>query len=435
MLAYSPTRSPSAFAAPSTAPSTAAASAGWSPQALDAQDLIGNQALLARATPGGAARDPFSHFMAVERAEKSTGWHMSFLDKGLPGSFLQGEVDAIPARLAQTPAQSGAVGAGPLRGDAPMPARGQAPAQVQDLPWLHADIRNASLAVASWDEQGQLQARWYGRNDRANDQHWSATKHIQALGLVSLVNRKRPDLDIDDLLIREAGKEGTGVPLFDLLQDVVSYDAGPQRSNAGAKTLSRFQSTTAREAQLESWTGHDVDFRGGYGAAAIFQRPELVTRAGEVVATAPAAAGASGPNLVGSQDLTRAMAMAAWHPHLGAEQRIPDAQWHSLESVLRSMGWDSARYIDEALELLGVEDQLENVVVATKLGHGIRDATRNAETVYTGVVQLDDVRGGARIRRSMAFTIRGEHRDPVTLDARIAAEVTEIIKRLLAGEL
>ncbi len=373
--------------------------------------------------------------MAIERAEGSNGWHMSFLDRGLESSPYAGNLGELPAWLAETPAQGGAVGAGALGHDAPLPVAGQRPEEVADLPWLHGDIENASLAVASWDEEGALQARWYGRDAEENDQHWSATKHIQALGLVSLLGSKRPDLDLGDLLIRQAGEPETAIPLTELLQDIVSYDEGVGRSNSGAKTLGMLQSTTEREERLESWTGKDADFRGGYGYGPIFDQPEIVTADGSVVATAPEQRGPGGPNLVSAYDLTRVMGMAAWHPHLAEEQQIPGASWKSLEDVLASMGWDSARYVDVALERLGVADQLQDVVVATKLGHGIRSATGLAETVYTGVVQFDDLRTGSAVRRSMVFTLRGEHDDPVELDARIAAEVTEILRRVLADEL
>jgi len=373
--------------------------------------------------------------MAIERAEGSNGWHMSFLDRGLESSPYAGNLGELPAWLAETPAQGGAVGAGALGHDAPLPVAGQRPEEVADMPWLHGDIENASLAVASWDEEGALQARWYGRDAEENDQHWSATKHIQALGLVSLLGSKRPDLDLGDLLIRQAGEPETAVPLVELLQDIVSYDEGVGRSNSGAKTLGMLQSTTEREERLESWTGHDADFRGGYGYGPIFDQPEIVTADGTVVATAPEQRGPGGPNLVSAYDLTRVMGMAAWHPHLAEDQQIPGASWKSLEDVLASMGWDSARYVDVALERLGVADQLQDVVVATKLGHGIRSATGLAETVYTGVVQFDDLRTGSAVRRSMVFTLRGEHVDPVELDARIAAEVTEILRRVLADEL
>ena len=419
MLAQSHRRAPE----PAT---TQPVASPWAPQSVG----IGNQALLAQLQEQEheheqASDADYEHFMAIERAEESNGWHMSFLDRGLANSLLEDEVQDIPERLAA-----------PRTGtsEAPhMPTRGDRPEEVADLPWLHEDIRNASIASAEWDENGELRARWYGREDQRDDQYWSATKQMQALGLVSLLNKQRPDLDIDDVMIRQAGEPGTAVSIHSLMKDVVSYEGGATRSNAGAKALGRFQTTDERDAQLESWTGHDGTFMGGYGAPSLFEQPELVTADGQVIATAPEAEGAPGPNLISAYDVTRTLAMASWHEHLDADQQIPDAQWHSLESVLRAMGYDSARYIDAAIERLDVADRLENVVVASKLGHGIRSATGLAETVYTGVLQFDDAQTGSH--RSLVFTLRGEKADAVELDARIAAEVTELLRRVLAGAL
>ena len=47
----------------------------------------------------------------------------------------------------------------------------------------------------------------------------------------------------------------------------------------------------------------------------------------------------------------------------------------------------------------------------------------------------DDLRESPAPRRTVNFTLRGVHPDPVTLDARMAAEVTEVLRRVLAGEL
>ena len=48
---------------------------------------------------------------------------------------------------------------------------------------------------------------------------------------------------------------------------------------------------------------------------------------------------------------------------------------------------------------------------------------------------IDDLRESPAPRRTVNFTLRGVHQDPVTLDARMAAEVTEVLRRVLAGEL
>ena len=394
----------------------------------------GNAAMIERLAAAGTDRDAvFEEFMAQERAEGSNGWHMSFLDRGLGASRYEEEVDQIPERLVTAP-DGVSIRSPALEGASAMPTRGEMPEHVDTLDFLHEDIQHASIAVGAVHDE-ELQARWYGRKDTENDQFWSATKHVQALSLVSLLNSRRPDLDIDELYIREAGTQDPGMALPDLLQDITSYDEGVGGSNSGAVTLGRFRYTQDREAYVEGQTGHDLEFRGGYGYRPMFDQPEIVTGAGEVIATAPAAAGAPGPNHASAYDLTRIMAMATWHPHLEDDQRLEGAEWHSIESVLRAMGEDSARYVDAAIEKLGVEEVLGNVVIATKLGHGIRSATKNAETVYTGMVQFDDLREEPAVRRSVNFTLRGVHADPVTLDARMASEVTEVLRRVLSGEL
>ena len=397
------------------------------------QGQLGNAEVAARLAAGENRAQVFDEFMAQERDEGSNGWHMSFLDRGLSASQYADQIGDIPGRL-RGDLEGGLFDGPTLPESEPMPKRGELPKTVTDLDFLHEDIQHASIAVGAMQD-GELQTRWYGREDRANDQFWSATKQVQALSLVSLLNSKRPDLDIDDLQIREAGKEGTGMPLSDLLQDIVSYDEGIERSNAGAVTLARFRLTNEREQFVEQQTGNDLQFMGGYGFRPMYDQPEIVTCSGEIVATAPAHSGQVGPNHTSAYDLTRIMAMATWHTHLEQDQRLPGAQWHSIESVMRAMGEDSARYVDAAIEKLGVEDILGDVVVATKLGHGIRDATKNAETVYSGMLQFNDLRESPAPRRTVNFTLRGVHPDPVTLDARMAAEVTEVLRRVLAGQL
>lgn len=377
----------------------------------------------------------YAYFLAQERRERSTGEHMSFLDRGWQGSSYGKDHAAIPERLARQPDGQGEAWA-PAQSSSgrqarAMPGRGKLPEEVGGMDWLSGDIQNASVAVGTM-EGGQMKARWYGKNDRQNDQFWSATKHLQAMGVISMINQKRPDLDVDTLFIREAGNPGSAIKLHDALQRIVSYDKGPAQSNGLAASLGRLQGA-AREGNIEANTGHDVEFRGGYGSV-FFQRPEIVTAGGEVVATAPAAQ-PSGSNMVAAYDITRMMAMAAWHNRLEPEKRLPGAQWQSLESLLRAMGQDSARYVDAAIDRLAVREQLADVVIATKLGHGIRSATGNAETVYSGLLEFTDKRMQPSRRRSLAFTLRGVKKDPVELDARMATEVTDLLRRVLEGSL
>jgi predicted secreted protein len=50
--------------------------------------------------------------------------------------------------------------------------------------------------------------------------------------------------------------------------------------------------------------------------------------------------------------------------------------------------------------------------------------------VYSGVLQFTDQRESPARQRTMDFTLRGEGRDPVALDASMAADMTELVRRL-----
>jgi hypothetical protein len=369
-------------------------------------------------------------FVEQERREGSTGAHMSFLDRGLKSSPLAAEVGRIPERLAATPAiadKGKAFTSFPDRGEQPGGGDGS-------LRFLHPAIRNASVVVGSPRALG-FSARWYGRASRSNDQHWSATKILQALHVVSAVRGANPDLSAADAVLVDATKPDThGTPLSTLVREIVSYEAGAWRSNSAAGTLGRLFTRADRERWNVAQTGHEHVFRGNYGAKPLTARPELLVGLRPAL-TSPEAEGMPGPNLLSSYDLTRLVAMAAWHPHLSSEQRIEHADWRGLSMVLEAMGHDSARYADAALDRLGVRDRLSDVVIATKLGHGIRSRTGLAETVYSGVVQFVDNGWQPARWRSVCFTLRGEHRSGVQLDAIMAGEMTELLRRVLDEEL
>jgi hypothetical protein len=154
-----------------------------------------------------------------------------------------------------------------------------------------------------------------------------------------------------------------------------------------------------------------------------------------VVAVAPAGVGVAGPNLVSAYDLARVVAMAAWHCHLDQAGRIPGAQWNSLGTVARAMGEDCARYLDVAFLSLGLRDLIEAPVIATKLGFGFSSASGRAELTYVGAVQFTDARHPGRPVRRACFALKGTGTDAVALDARVAVEVTELVRLLANGRL
>ncbi|MBI4867216.1 MAG: hypothetical protein HY816_09715 [Candidatus Wallbacteria bacterium] len=369
----------------------------------------------------------FNRLMAQERSEHSNASHLSFLDRGLRSSPFRADAASISVQLASPAGRENAKGE-------EMPARGRMPRVIEGstLAGLHPVIKSACVVSASVGPEG-LRARWSGRDATVNTQYWSATKILQAFNLVSLVNARRPGVPLDDMVVRPAGGGSPTIRVSDLLQDIVSYDAGPGRSNAGAETLGRFFLREQRQAALRALTGHAVQFAGAYGGGSLIARPELATRSGEVIARAPASVGVPGPNLISAYDLTRVLAMAAWHPHLEESARLPDAQWHSVQTVLQAMGHDSARYLDVAIQSLGLKGKIAAPVLASKLGFGVSSASGITELTYTAVIQFTDLRHSNRPVRRACFSLKGVHSNAVELDARIAVEVTEIV-RLLANE-
>lgn len=59
-------------------------------------------------------------------------------------------------------------------------------------------------------------------------------------------------------------------------------------------------------------------------------------------------------NLVSAYDLVRMISMLGWHHQLSQNTRLPGAQWSSLATLVEGLGQDTARYIDVALEQLGL---------------------------------------------------------------------------------
>jgi hypothetical protein len=99
------------------------------------------------------------------------------------------------------------------------------------------------------------------------------------------------------------------------------------------------------------------------------------------------------------------------------------------------MAEDSARYADAALQALGLTTAAADVAISSKLGFGYDETTGRYEAAYSGVLQFSDTRQTPPKQRSMAFTLRGEHKNPVVLDASLAADMTELVRRLASDQL
>jgi len=111
------------------------------------------------------------------------------------------------------------------------------------------------------------------------------------------------------------------------------------------------------------------------------------------------------------------------------------------------MGHDRARYADEAIKTLEMDSLITSPVIISKLGYGVSSIGGTVETVYLALVQFVDERphaaGQPAKLRTLAMTLRAEKvldgssnldRQAIEIDARVCAEVTEILRQLLAEE-
>ncbi len=377
--------------------------------------------------------EAFQRFLAQSRREGSKGDHLSFLDRGLSSSPFKANAPRVAALFNKRP-DGVTLTSGVAAGATVFPARGARVTDTGPLPFLGATTTQASVAVLT-EENGAMKARWYGRDQDTNAPFWSAAKSANALGLIAKLNTVAPTLKVGELSIREAGQPGTAINLKALFQDITSYDAGVPRSNAGAGLLGRMLGNAGRDAFVRANTGHAVTLNGNFGGGTIFRRPEVVTADGRVVLSSPQNPGAPGRNRIAASDLTRLHAQAAFHTRLDPTQRLQGAQSHGLEAWVGAMAEDSARYADAALQALGLTTAAADVAISSKLGFGYNETTGRYEAAYSGVLQFSDTRQTPPKQRSMAFTLRGEHKDPVVLDASLAADMTELVRRLANDQL
>ncbi|HEY9878195.1 MAG TPA: hypothetical protein V6D29_07045 [Leptolyngbyaceae cyanobacterium] len=327
----------------------------------------------------------------------------------------------------------------------PYPNRGVLPAIADDrLAFLHPDIQQACLCLGQFS-QNQLQVNWLGRNALSTGELWSATKIIPLLNLVSQLHTKSLQSDIDNLVIR-SGNRSQGFNVHDLAVDMVNYEYDISSSNALAAMFKLFSTPQSIETWLRTITGNTkLTFRGNYGEGPFIGSPVLWDKQLKKPVLKAADARHGGPNAISTYDLTRLITMLGWHTHLPASAQLPRAQWKSLESVIRAMGMDSARYVDVAIERLGLRQVIQSPVIASKMGFGYSGERRRTELVYSAFVQFADMRPkvaneGAPPIRTFGLTLLAAKRlgdgdrEATLLDARIAAEVTEIIRRVMLEE-
>jgi hypothetical protein len=406
----------------------------------------------ALARPGPAPRSFYRQLRRQGEELQAQGLasddHLPWLDRGLAGSRFEASVPAyarqleqVPQGLVPYPAPSPGFGSYPRRGQAPAILSGQE--GLGGLEFLSEEVAQACVAIGSFGADQPLRVRWYGRQaDAVNVQFWSATKIAAALHVLCQANRRSPMTPIGDCRIGpNVFGDSPGEGFGDLFRQMVSYEKdaqSPGHSNAlGAlfKTL-----VNPGEENVQQWlrqltANPSLVLMGRYGTPSYIQKGALFGQAGVLV-------GYREPprtrNLVSAADLVRLLTLVGWHCQLGPDQRLAGAQWTSLRTVVEGLGHDSARYIDAALEHLGLVDAVTSPVILSKLGYGAETNDRSIDALtYAAFAQFSDQRSGPPRQRSFALALRIPTAPGAGLrhDARMAAEVTEIVRRVFAEEL
>lgn len=366
----------------------------------------------------------FNDFFAAEKGFNSN--KLAFLDKGIQSSPYQSQVESYPERLNQVPILA-------IPGAKVYPNIGEMPEiDEQALDFLHPDIRQACICAGGTAE-GPFKASWFGRNALDKAQFWSCTKIIPILNVISAL-----ETEIDGCAIAD---EENSYDLTEVLEDVVTYDKKIGSSNALAAMLKAFQTYESLETWLKQITGNaHTEFKGLYGEEPFIVSP-VIKKEGEILLRAVEEIKERetqlGDNSVTAYDLTRLMSMVGWHDRLPEAAKFPGIFGDNLKPFIRSLGKDTARYADVALEKLGLQNSINSPVILSKLGFGYTSLRRRTELTYTCFIQFE-YRGKVK---SLAMTLRAASalgdfdKEAVTVDARMAAEVTEILRRLVEDEL
>jgi hypothetical protein len=379
---------------------------------------------------------------------------LAFLDRGIEASPYKADIAQLPDRLKQKPdgvniASPGATaiqtGTNATITYDLYPARGEKPPiDGNGLSFLHPDIKQACVCVGSFVD-GMIRGHWLGKNALQRDQLWSTTKILPLLNVLCRANAKNPSALIKDCLIRPAGSQD-GVGFYDLAIDLVSYKSAIATSNSVSAMFKQFETPAGLEAWVKGITGNsNLVFQGRYGEAPFIQNPELWSQTLKTVLLTPPYSNHNGSNLMSTYDLTRFISLVGWHNHLFPGAQLPGAQWSSLETGVRALGQDTARYIDVAIDQLGLAPVIAEPVILSKLGFGRSDSRARTELVYVAFVQFYDTRprlkGNPAILRTVSLALLGANgngdanEEARQIDARMAAEVTEILRRVVTQEL
>ena len=397
----------------------------------------------------------FQQFLQQEAGSDES--QLAFLDRGIQGSPYRAQVASYALRLQQPEgvAMSLADKAATNSANAAVyPEKGELFfVNEGGLDFLSADILSACVCLSTV-KGGELQGRWLGRDALSDRQLWSSTKFIPLLNVAARASAVSPTVDLDRCRVRSAGSTDRygGYPFQDLAAGIMTYDNRIATSNSLAVMFKNFETPERLEKWTQDITGNQtLSFQGRYGEVPFIQNPELwSSQVNQVLLKSPGSEH-QGENLMSTYDLTRLLSMTGWHWQLPANARIPDLQTRSVESIIRAMGLDSARYIDVALEALGLTGVVKLPVIISKSGFGRSDERDRTELTYCALAQFSLPRQiisqsapdptAAYQRHSICFTliaaqgVGNADEEARYVDALMATAVTEIIRRMVLGNL
>lgn len=412
---------------------------------IPAADLAGSYPALEAAKDSSAV---FQRFLKQEKGFDES--KLAFLDKGVRRSPYRDQAKAYAPRL-QTPDAM----ASPLSEAAPYPNRGEVFfVNEVGLDFLSPDILSGCVCIAT-ERNGALRGQWLGRDALSDRQLWSSTKFIPLLNVAARANAALPSTDVGQCRVRAAGSTGrfSGFPFQSLAEGIMTYDNRISTSNSLAVMFKNFETPERLEKWTQQLTGNQsLSFQGRYGEVPFIQFPELFDPLMNKALLKSPKAVHLGQNLMSTYDLTRIITMLGWHWRLPAPARIPDIQTKSLASIIRAMGADTARYVDVALETLGLADVVRSPVVISKSGFGRSNLRDRTELTYCALAQFSLPRQIANsnigasdptaayqnysigITLIAAQDVGNANKEARYVDALMAASVTAIIRRIVLGD-
>ena len=418
----------------------------------------------------------FQKFMNAQRIFVNMGQadenHLGFLDRGFKGC-IAGSINSLPSRhfvpspfvnhiqsypdrLASLPDGVNVVSYGEvamLAGSQvrvrfrPYPRLGEIP-NIENigLEFLDSHIQEACICIGSV-VNGQMLTRWIGRNPLRNVQFWSSTKILPLLYTICKANKVNPNQAIASCIIADSQNTRSYRTFAAMAQRICDYDeADSMSSNALAAMFKQFGTPLELQNWLQGITGNqDLTFQGRYGEKPFIEKPLLLDSVGNPIfefSKEPH----RGDNLISAYDLTRIISQISWHRHIPPSDRLPAAQWHSLSTLITSMGQDTARYVDTAIAALGLQYFIGDPVVISKMGFGYSDQRKCTELTYTACIQFVDRLAQTHDQplpklRSVNMTLRAvldlknPDREALEIDVIMAATVAEILRRIVTEEL